>query len=178
MEKNDIDKRIDEIEKRKKLLEAERELALEEASYKSVMSNNTRARSITVGTAFGGVTEISMRGEGDAYLWTVMQPVEVTELIHQLAGNIGCHINIQPRKDFASWRAWKEPDPNERLHLNGWPPFGNDMAPHHQIGANLPPPDKQPGLDNNINKVDDKNEPLAITKTINKRKSKRAPTST
>ena len=175
---DDIEKRLKEIENRKKLLEAERELLHEEASLKSIKSNTTRSRSLTVGTAFGGVTEISMRGDGDEYLWVLLQPVEVTELIHQLAGNIGCHINIQPRKDFASWRAWKEPDPNERIHLNGWPPFGNDMAPHYITGNNLPPPDKQPGFDKNINKVEDKNEPLAITKTINKRKSKRAPTST
>jgi hypothetical protein len=40
-------------------------------------SNFNRARSITVGTAFGGTTEVSMRGNGDRFLYSIMQPVEV-----------------------------------------------------------------------------------------------------
>jgi hypothetical protein len=74
-----------------------------------------------------------------------MQPVEVVELINQLSANIGCHIHLQPRNDFASWRNWKV-TPEEKLHLNGHPPFVNDMAPHMAVGANPPPPEQQPGL--------------------------------
>ena len=51
----------------------------------SFESNLNRSRSITVGTSFGGTTEVSMRGDGGRFLWCVMQPVEVVELIHQLA---------------------------------------------------------------------------------------------
>ena len=148
--------------------------------------NLTRARSISIGTTGGGVTEISLRGSGTQTLWMILQPVEVTELIHQLAGNIGCHIKIQPREDFASWRSWKVTE-QEKLHWNGHPPHPNDLAFHNDVGALLPPPDQQPGLTNlsqttNVpitgitNQTKEENEPLAITKTINKRKSKRTTT--
>lgn len=93
-----------------------------------------RARSVTVGTAFGGTTEISMRGDGGQALWCLMQPVEVTELIHQLAANIGCHISIKPRDDFSSWREWRVSEA-EKKHLNGHAPFVNDMAVFQQLGA-------------------------------------------
>ena len=94
----------------------------------------SRARSITVGTCFGGTTEIMMRGEGGRYMWCAMQPVEVTELLHQLAANIGCHIALKPRDDFASWREWRISNA-ERQHLNGHVPFVNDMATFQQLGA-------------------------------------------
>jgi hypothetical protein len=161
-------KRLLEIEEERMILEAEQDL-------KNVKSSLTRARSITVGTAFGGVTEVSMRGDGGDFLWCLLQPVEVTELIHQLASNIGCHIVIQPRRDFASWRDWKVSD-EERLRLNGWAPFPNDMAEHLKVGNNMPVPDLQPGL--SVKKdieIEISNESLAIEKPVNKRKSKRAP---
>ena len=94
----------------------------------------SRARSITVGTSFGGVTEIMMRGN-NGYMWTPMQPVEVVELINQLAANIGCHIALKPKKDFASWRDWRVTE-EEKAHLNGHAPFVNDMAPFMQVGIN------------------------------------------
>lgn len=97
-------------------------------------SNLNRSRSITVGTSFGGTTEILMRGDGGRHLWCVMQPVEVLELIHQLAANVGCHIAIKPRDDFGSWREWRLPDA-EKQHLNGHPPFVNDMAVFQRLGA-------------------------------------------
>lgn len=93
----------------------------------------TRARSVTVGTAFGGTTEISMRGSNGTTLWSILQPVEVIELIHQLSANVGCHIALKPREDFSSWRGWKVSE-EERLHLNGHPPFANPMAPFNQVG--------------------------------------------
>ena len=97
-------------------------------------SNLNRAKSVTVGTAFGGTTEIMMRGSGGRHMWCVMQPVEVTELIHQLAANIGCHIAVKPRDDFASWREWRVSSA-EKKHLNGHAPFPNDMAVFQQLGA-------------------------------------------
>ena len=119
-------KRIEAI---RKIESVERELAV-----KNVESNVNRARSITVGTAFGGTTEVSMRGNGDRFLYSIMQPVEVIELIHQLAANIGCHIAVNPRDDFGSWREWRVPE-SEKKHLQGHAPFVNDMAVFQRLGA-------------------------------------------
>jgi hypothetical protein len=63
-----------------------------------------------------------------------MQPVEVIELIHQLAANAGCHIAIKPRDDFSSWREWRVTEA-EKKHLNGHAPHVNDMAVFQQLGA-------------------------------------------
>lgn len=98
----------------------------------SRISDLNRSRSISVGTAFGGSTEISMRGDS-GHMWCIMQPVEVTELIHQLAANIGCHVALKPRDDFGSWREWRVPEAEKR-HLNGHPPFVNDMSQFQQLG--------------------------------------------
>lgn len=132
-------------------------------------SELSRSRSVTVGTAFGGVTELSMRANDGSHLWCVMQPVEVIELIHQLAASVGCHIHIQPRKDFASWRNWKHTE-EEKIAMNGHPFFPNDMAPHKDKGALLPAPEQQPGLKLERNE----NEPVAIKKTVKRRSTKRA----
>ena len=70
-------------EKKKRLEEIQNELDVQ--NFKSVLS---RARAVTVGTSFGGVIEVSMRGDGGQMLWTPMQPVEAIELIHQLAANV------------------------------------------------------------------------------------------
>lgn len=77
-----------------------------------------RARSVTVGTCFGGTVEVSMRRNDGANTFVILQPVEVTEMIHQLAASIGCHIHIQPRRDFASWRDWKYTE-EELAHYRG-----------------------------------------------------------
>lgn len=120
MKNNEVNKKIKEIEN--------------ELSLNSLVSNLNRARSINVGTAFGGTSEILMRGEGDRFLYSILQPVEVVELIHQLSANVGCEVSLKPRKDFASWREWKVSEA-EKKHLNGWPPFANDMAVFQQLGA-------------------------------------------
>ncbi len=126
-----------------------------------------RARSLTVGTAFGGTTELMMRGNDGNVIWANMQPIEVVELIHQLSANIGCHIHLQPRNDFASWRDWRV-SPEEKKHLNGHPPFVNDMITHMQVGVNLPAPEQQPGLQHasmNIKETQDE-QAVAIEKTL------------
>lgn len=105
-------------------------------SEENRMGDFNRARSITVGTAFGGTTEIGMRCNDGRFVWTTMQPVEVIELIHQLAANVGCHLHLSPRRDFASWRDWRVSE-EERLHLNGHPPFPNDMALHMGVGKQI-----------------------------------------
>ena len=117
----------------KELVKKRQEL-IHRQELESFESNLNRARSITVGTAFGGTTEIMMRGDGGRHMWCIMQPVEVTELIHQLAANIGCHIAVKPRDDFASWREWRVSDA-EKKHLNGHAPFSNDMAVFQKLGA-------------------------------------------
>jgi hypothetical protein len=142
----------------------------------SFASNASRARSITVGTAFGGTTEIGMRGDGGQSLWCLMQPVEVIELIHQLAANVGCHINLQPRRDFSSWRDWKYTE-DELAYARGQQaasgighvPHVNDMAPHQSKGQALPPPEQQPGLKLNRS---DKNV-VATEESGNRRIAKR-----
>jgi hypothetical protein len=142
-------------------------------------SNLSRARSVTVGTCFGGSTEIMMRGEGGKHLWCVMQPVEVTELIHQLAANIGCHIQVQPRKDFASWRDWKYSE-EELLHYSGaqtvpglgFAPHVNAIGPHQERGQVLPPPEQQPGLKIEVPVRSEENV-VATKKTVNRRSAKR-----
>jgi len=158
--KKETKKKLDEIESRQFL--------------DTVSSNLSRARSVTVGTCFGGTTELMMRGNDGSVLWSPMQPVEVIELIHQLAANVGCHIHIKPREDFSSWREWRVTK-EEKQHLNGHAPFVNDMAPHMQVGANLPLPEAQPGLKLSIpDRSESNDQTVAIKKTINKRSVKRA----
>ena len=109
--------------------------AMEEARLlRDFEANQNRARSVMVGTAFGGTTEVSMRSDDGKSLWALMQPVEVTELIHQLAANIGCHIQLTPREDFASWRNWRVTE-HQHKHLQGHPAFPNDMEPHVKVGT-------------------------------------------
>lgn len=117
-----------------KELAKKRQELIQRQEIESYESNLSRARSITVGTSFGGTTEIMMRGDGSRHMWCAMQPVEVTELIHQLAANIGCHIAIKPRDDFSSWREWRVSEA-EKKHLNGHAPFPNDMSVFKQLGA-------------------------------------------
>jgi hypothetical protein len=135
-----------------------------------------RARSVTVGTAFGGTTELMMRCNDGNVVWAIMQPVEVVELIHQLAANVGCHIHVQPRKDFSSWREWRVA-PEEQPGLNGHPPFADDMAPYMQVGANLPPPEQQPGLQPALMAKEIQDEQAVATeKTLKRRSTKRTAT--
>lgn len=137
-----------------------------------VVGEPNRARSVCVGTAFGGVTEISMRCDDGSTVWALMQPVEAIELIHQLAANVGCHINLQPRRDFSSWRDWKRTE-EELAHFRGQQhlpgvghaPHANDMAPHNNVGANLPPPELQPGFKLNI---EDQQNVVATEKTFDR----------
>lgn len=162
MNKNTVKKRLEQLQLEQKLFDAEQQL-------RNAKSNATRSRSVTVGTAFGGVTEISMRGDAGEVLWCLLQPVEAIELIHQLAANVGCHIAIKPREDFSSWRGWKVTE-EERLHLNGHPPFAGSVPTADNIGASLPPPEQQPGM--KLNRSND--DVVATKKTVNRRSTKRA----
>lgn len=77
----------------------------EENELASLKQNQTRARSLSVGTAGGGVIELNMRGDF-SNLWYQMQPTEAIEIIGQLAAASGVEIVMRPRQDFASWRSW------------------------------------------------------------------------
>ena len=138
-----------------------------EQHIKAVQDGANRARSVTVGTAFGGSIEINMRVDGGT-IWAVLQPVEALELVHQIAAAAGCHIAIKPREDFASWREWK-PDSQLAIQFPAWgnhPPMA-DETPVPQ--SQLPLPEKQPGLKlNRSNK-----NAMATKKTVNGRSAKR-----
>lgn len=137
------------------------------------MGDFNRARSVTVGTAFGGTTEIGMRCNDGRFVWALMQPVETIELIHQLAANVGCHIQLAPRRDFSSWRDWRVTE-DERLHLNGHPPFPNEMTPHHITGRSQALPKEQPGLQPLLMADSDADETVAIKKPRKRARAKRA----
>lgn len=86
--------------------------------YMSLCSSKeriNRARSFTIGSAFGNITEIMMRGD-DKYLWVTFNQNEIVEIIHQLASNIGCNLILQPRNDFASSNRWE--NDKEKIPLN------------------------------------------------------------
>jgi hypothetical protein len=158
----------------------------EQRQIAGLQESVNRARSITVGTAFGGVTEISMRTDGGGSVWCIMQPVEVTELIHQLAANIGCHINLQPRKDFASWRNWHYTEEDlkhfrgeQALPGVGHPPHANDLVKEQDTGRSLSPPDQRPGLPASlITRSIQDGEVMAIKEPIKRTRTKRTATPT
>jgi hypothetical protein len=145
-------------------------------------ANDTRAQSITVGTAGGGTTEITMRSASGRFLWNTYQPVEIIELIHQLSANVGCHLQLVPRQDFGAWRDWKV-TPEELAHARGvqhmpgvgFSPFPKyDEQEYLNNGANMPHPDEQAGRQ----KVEHKEqENVATKKAVNKRSTKRSRTS-
>lgn len=83
------------------------ELLCAENEYLSMKQNRNRARSITVGTAFGGIVEVSMRSDIGT-VFAQMQPTEGVELIEQLAAGLGIEIAMRPKQDFASWRGWED----------------------------------------------------------------------
>ena len=160
-------------------------LALErERQLQSIEANKTRAQSVNIGTAGGGITEITMRSAAGVFLWNTYQPVEVVELINQLAANIGCHIHIVPRQDFASWRDWKL-SPEELAHARGLQSLpGVGFAPHSKTLFNeqYTGTHSVPLLDPN-SKLDERKgtklsqeeeENVATKKAVNKRTPKRS----
>lgn len=77
----------------------------EENELAGIKQNQSRGRSLSVGTAGGGVIELNIRGDF-ANLWYQMQPTEAIEVIGQLAAAAGVEIAMRPRQDFAAWRSW------------------------------------------------------------------------
>ena len=156
-----------------KEIEAEIEKKAKLRHLKSLDQHDSRAQAVTIGTAGGGTTEITMRGTSGQFLWNVYQPVEVVELINQLAANIGCHIHIQPRNDFSSWRQWRELTEEDRKHLNGFPPFPNDLAVSGRVGTGNN--DRHDPLKlKATQQVEEKENAVATKKAVNKRSTKRS----
>lgn len=77
----------------------------EQNELANLLENQTRARSLTIGTANGGIIEVGLRGD-NIRLWYLLQPTEAVEIINQLAAAAGLEIAMRPRQDFASWRSW------------------------------------------------------------------------
>jgi hypothetical protein len=117
-----------------KTIQKQRKAFEETRALREMEITQDRARSVLIGTSFGGTCEISMRAENGRVTWASLQPVEVTELIHQLAASVGCHIQLTPRNDFASWRNWRVTE-HQHKHLQGHPAFPNDMEPHMKVGT-------------------------------------------
>lgn len=158
-----------------KQLQKEMERRAKERQLKAMAHEESRAQSITIGNAGGGTTEISMRGVCGGYLWNVYQPAEVVELINQLSANIGCHIHIQPRNDFSSWREWKEVPEEERARLNGFVPFAQISAQGYVTATGTPVLPGQTNMGRVESKLEfEEEENVAIDKPENKRKAKRA----
>lgn len=81
---------------------------MEAQEIESVKNNLTRGRAVLCGTCFNGMVEVLIRGDGNKFLWAVLSPGEVSELIHQLTASIGCTATITPRTDALSFRNWNQ----------------------------------------------------------------------
>lgn len=93
-----------------------------------------RASSVATGSAGGGSVELTLRSTSGNFIHHIMQPVEAIELLHSLSATVGCHVQLQPRDDFASWREWRVSEA-EKQHLNGHPPFCSDLALNKDQGT-------------------------------------------
>ena len=151
-------------EYQQKLKEAQRQEHIE-----SLDGEKNRARSLNVGNAGAGVTEVTMRTKDGSYIWYLMQPVEVIELIHQLSANVGCHLQLTPREDFSSWRNWNPLTVEDKLHLNGHPPHPNDLAISKDVGRTALPPVEEDKAER-VPAKEKRN--VATKKIVNKRRAK------
>lgn len=77
----------------------------EQNEYAELKHNQSRARSFSVGTTTGGVVEVSMRADV-GNVWYLLYPVEVVEMIEQLASAAGLQVALRPKQDFTTWRSW------------------------------------------------------------------------
>lgn len=100
----------------------------EENEYANLQQNKNRARSITIGTAFGGAIEVNMRGDYHS-LWCILTPVEAVEVLEQLAVAAGVQVATKPKEDFSAWRGW---DVNnvDYIHWKGAAPW--QVAPENR----------------------------------------------
>lgn len=83
----------------------------EEAEYYSMLESIQRAKSISVGSASGGIIELTLRSDRSK-LHYLMRPVEAIEVMEQLAAACGVEIAKRPKQDFTAWRSWDVETPN------------------------------------------------------------------
>jgi hypothetical protein len=97
----------------KKLSETRKKIheIYEQNEYADLKQNQNRARSFSVGTTTGGIIEVSMRAD-HANLWYLLYPVEVAEIIEQLASAAGLQVALRPKQDFTTWRSWDATSPD------------------------------------------------------------------
>lgn len=121
--------------------ERQRQQQLQTTAHE-LSSVNNRARGVGVGTAFGGAIELTLRRPDGVCTYAIFQPMEAIEIIHQIGAACGCHIRVQPRDDFASWRKWRDVDVGEDVDAR------KDVGEGHPpiTGREMPPPEKQPGV--------------------------------
>jgi hypothetical protein len=105
----------------------------EENEYANLQQNKNRARSLTVGTAFGGAIEVNMRGDYHS-LWCILNPVEAIEIAEQLAAAAGVQIAMRPKNDFSAWRGW-DVDNIDYVHWKGAAPW--QVAPENRHNKEL-----------------------------------------
>lgn len=104
----------------------------EENEYANLQQNKNRARSITIGTAFGGAIEVNMRGDYHS-LWCILNPVEALEIVEQIAAAAGVQVAMKPKDDFSAWRGW---DVNnvDYIHWKGSAPW--QISPENRKSDN------------------------------------------
>lgn len=107
----------------------------EENELANLESNRNRARSFSVGTAFGGIIEVSMRGDFHN-MWCLLQPVEAVEFIEQLAAASGLQVALRPKQDFASWRGWNVDTENRYWVGSAHWQLGNDDPARKALEGN------------------------------------------
>lgn len=151
----------------------------EQMQIQNRVADLNRTRSVVVGNAGGGTTEVGLRASDGRYLYSLLQPVEAIELIHQLAANVGCHLHLVPRQDFSSWREWKV-SPEELAHYRGQQHLpGVGHPPHLSFQSDLnkqnlqhqmPEPSEQPGVEarNELKDESEKENVVGIEKVVNK----------
>lgn len=155
------------LDKREELAEAH----ILNQMQRSHVGENGRARGITVGTAFGGTVEISMRRADGDTTHSILQPVEAIEIIHQLAACVGCHLQLVPRNDFASWRDWRV-DENGQHKISNHPPIVT-VSEESRTRAVMPPPPAHPAEKGTpSNRTRSKKNVVAIEKTVDRRSTK------
>jgi hypothetical protein len=138
----------------------------EENEYANLVQNKNRSRSITIGTAFGGAVEISMRGDYHT-LWAILQPVEAVEIIEQIAAGIGLQVAMRPKQDFAAWRGWNV-DADDRYWAGAAPWQIENMAESQRLQLKEELESRKLiGSDNNLDEEQDKlNEEHLIQQKI------------
>jgi hypothetical protein len=123
----------------------------EENEYASLEQNRNRARSITIGTAFGGAIEVNMRGDFHS-LWCILSPVEAVEVLEQLAAAAGVQVATKPKDDYSAWRGWDVNNINH-IHWKGAAPWQVSPENRHapkELEASEEPKQLLPGKEEEI----------------------------